>query len=112
MNDSLPAVTTIRFDPTAKGDPAKKTTTLDWYSDPGKTFRAGFWAATPAKYDISYEKDELCVLIEGTVRLTNTSGEVATYTAGDTFLIPSGFRGTWENIGEVRKFFAVYKRTA
>lgn len=104
MNDSSPAVSTIRFDPTTQGDPNRKTTTIDWYSDPTNTFRSGFWSATPAKYDIAYEKDELCVLIEGTVRLTNSTGEVATYTAGDTFLIPCGFRGTWESIGAVRKF--------
>lgn len=112
MTDSSPAVTTIRFDPTAKGAADQKTTTIDWYADPTGAFRSGFWSSNPSKNEIAYAKDELCVLLEGTVRLTNSDGQVATYTAGDAFIVPFGFRGTWENIGTVRKFFAVFKRTA
>jgi uncharacterized cupin superfamily protein len=110
MNDRGPAVRTIRFDAAAQGDAKQKTTTVDLHSDPTRTFRCGFWSANPGVNPISYAKDELCVLLEGTVRLTNTDGEVASYSAGDTFVVPFGFRGTWENVGVVRKFFAVYKR--
>jgi len=35
---------------------------------------------------------------------------VETYRAGDSFLIPSGFKGTWETIEPVRKFFVIYEK--
>jgi uncharacterized cupin superfamily protein len=34
---------------------------------------------------------------------------VEEYVAGDTFLIPNGFTGTWETVKHVKKFFAIYK---
>ena len=41
--------------------------------------------------------------------LTDASGKTVTYRAGDTFLIPFGFKGIWETVEPVRKFFAVHK---
>ena len=101
---------TIAFDATAQGDAGARVTTKNWYNDPDGAFRAGFWAAQPGKSPIHYTKDELCTLLEGTVRLTADDGTVATYTAGDTFLIPKGFKGTWETVVAVRKFYAVYTK--
>ena len=51
---------------------------------------------------------ELCVLLEGVVRLPDAAGHVETYRSGDTFLIPNGFTGTWETVEPVRKFYAVF----
>ena len=102
-------IRTIRFDPTATGDAEPRTTTKLWYGTAESSFKSGFWAAKPGKSEISYTMDELCVLIEGEVRLTDASGRVETYKAGDTFLIPKGFKGTWETVTPVRKFFAVHK---
>ena len=104
------AVHTIPFDPAAQGDAGARVTTKLWYSDPDGAFRSGFWAAQPGKAEISYTKDELCMLLEGVVRLTATDGAVATYRAGDTFIIPKGFKGTWETVEPVRKFFATYAK--
>ncbi|MBS0639639.1 MAG: DUF861 domain-containing protein [Proteobacteria bacterium] len=39
---------------------------------------------------MAYTKHELCVLLEGTVRLTSANGHVATYAAGDVFVARSG----------------------
>ncbi len=107
---SLNTIHTIAYDPAATGEPGKRMTTKLWYSDPDGAFRSGFWSSEPGKSDINYVKDELCTLLEGTVRLTAADGTVATYTAGDTFLIPKGFKGTWETLVAVRKFFATYQK--
>jgi hypothetical protein len=48
-------------------------------------------------------------LIEGLVRLTDESGHVETYKGGDTFLIPNGFKGVWENVEPVRKIYAIHE---
>ena len=111
-NDSMTGKSplTIAFDPTAQGDAGARVTTKNWYNDPDGAFRSGFWAAQPGKSAIHYTKDELCVLLEGVVRLTSEDGTEATYRGGDTFLIPKGFKGTWETVEAVRKFYAVYTK--
>ena len=103
-------VRSIRFDRDAKGDPVTSTTTKkEWYADPTGAFKTGIWTAQPGKAQINYTSDELCTILDGTVRLTDASGRVETYKAGDTFVIPKGFVGTWETVTPVRKFYAVHK---
>jgi uncharacterized cupin superfamily protein len=101
-------VRSIRFDCATRGDAAERTTTRQWYGDPSGSFKTGFWAAQPGKTEIAYTIDELCVLLEGVVRLTDAAGHVEIYRSGDTFLIPNGFTGIWETIEPVRKFYAVF----
>jgi uncharacterized protein len=108
LDATAEAVTTIRFDADARGEASSPTTTKEWYSDPGGNFRSGFWAAQPGRAEIHYTKDELCVLLEGVVRLTDALGRVETYRQGDTFLIPKGFKGVWETVEPVRKFYAIH----
>lgn len=109
MPDDSPitVVRSVRFDATAQPDEGKRMSSRVWYARDG--FRTGFWAAQPGKADIHYTKDELCTLLEGEVRLTDETGQTETYVAGDTFVIPKGFKGVWETVKPVRKFFAVYE---
>jgi uncharacterized protein len=109
MNGSDDVVRTIRFDPTEQGDPTTRTTSKPWYKDPTGLFVAGFWSAQWGKVDVTYTKDEFCVLLEGEVRITDASGHVETYRQGDALVIPNGFKGTWETVKPVRKFFATYQ---
>lgn len=109
MPETIKAVRTIRFDPAAAVDPSAPTTTHEWYADATGRFTGGFWASQPGRIDVTYDEDELCVIIEGIVRLVDTSGKAETYKAGDTFLIPSGFVGVWETVEPVRKFYAVHR---
>jgi uncharacterized protein len=105
-------VRAIRFDPWAPVERTAPTTTHDWYTDESGRFSSGFWASEPGRWEVTYEEDELCVLIAGIVRLIDATGHVETYHAGETFLIPSGFVGTWETVEPVRKFFALHKPPA
>ena len=110
MND-IPAQTrrTLRFDRAIPHDPGARTTTRVFHANPAGSFKTGFWSAEPGSSPIAYTMDEMCVLLEGHVRLTDASGHVEEYVAGDTFLIPNGFTGTWETVKHVKKFFAIYK---
>jgi len=109
MSEATTIVQTIKFDPDAKSDPATQTTTTDWYADSTGAFRSGFWSSKPGRSEVHYQKDELCTLLAGVVRLTDEGGKTVTYGAGDTFLIPFGFKGVWETVEPARKFFAVHK---
>ncbi|MFG1478814.1 cupin domain-containing protein [Xanthobacter sp. V4C-4] len=98
----------IRFNPTPHVDPAAATTVHEWYQDQSGAFSAGFWASERSTLAVNYEEDEFCVILEGTVELTDASGHVEAYQAGESFLIPSGFTGTWRNVTPVRKFYVVH----
>lgn len=99
----------IRFDRNAPAAPDRETT-VPWYRDPTGAFESGFWAdPAPRSAAIAYEEDELCVLLAGKVRITDEDGESQTYEAGDAFVIPRGFRGIWETVEPVRKFYAAHK---
>ena len=110
MSTKPDTVRTIRFDREAPIDAASRTTTTEWYGDESGSFKTGFWAAhQPGRSEINYTSDELCVILQGEVRLTDAAGHVETYKEGDTFLIPNGFKGVWETVRPVRKYYAVHK---
>ena len=45
----------------------------------------------------------------GAIVVTGDDGSVATYRAGDAFLTPAGFTGTWDVIERAKKFYAMYE---
>lgn len=54
-----------------------------------------------------YPYDEYCIVLEGTLEITNRSGGSATYGPGDTFVIPKGWQGVWNMKTRFRKQYAV-----
>jgi uncharacterized cupin superfamily protein len=108
MSSSKDAVKAIRFDPNAQGDGRSPTTTTQWYSDPAGRFKSGFWASDISRSEVNYVKDEICFILEGVVRLTDETGHEETYRSGDAFIVPTGFKGIWENVEPVRKFYAIH----
>lgn len=51
--------------------------------------------------------DEMCHILEGTVRLTDADGVAKTFGPGDSFVVAAEFRGAWENITPVRKVYFI-----
>lgn len=98
----------IRFDPNPPVDPDAATTVHEWYQDKTGALSAGFWASQAMAVEVNYEEDEFCLIIEGTVELTDASGHKETYKAGESFVIPAGFTGTWKSVTPVRKFYVVH----
>jgi uncharacterized cupin superfamily protein len=77
------------------------------YSGADGRFHAGHWQSEPGIRRVAYTETELCVIVEGRVRLTDGSGGAAEFGPGDAFVIAPGFRGTWESIGRVTKVYAI-----
>ena len=101
-------VRSIRFDRNAPVDAAEPTTTHNWYEDASGVLASGFWASRPYKAAVNYTEDEFCCILEGKVRLTDSAGTVEEYKAGDAFVIPKGFTGTWETVEPVKKFYVIH----
>lgn len=76
------------------------------FSDPTGRFHAGIWRAEPGIRAVSYTETELCVILEGRVRLAAADGS-AEFGPGDAFVIAAGFVGSWECIGAVAKIYAI-----
>jgi hypothetical protein len=89
------------------GDP--KTRTLNYFTDASERFFAGVWESSPGKWRVSYTENEFVALLSGRVVLTADGGAAETFVAGDAFIIPAGFAGTWETVEPVRKLYAIYQ---
>ena len=79
------------------------------YTDPSKKFTVGIWHSEVGKWKVTYTEEEYCHLLEGTSILTEASGAPVTVTAGDSFVVPRGFVGTWEVVVPTRKRFVIYE---
>jgi uncharacterized cupin superfamily protein len=70
---------------------------------------AGVWARDSYQERVPrYPADELCVVIEGSVTVTEEGHDPCTYQTGDAFVIRRGTSCTWEAAGPFRKFFIEY----
>lgn len=79
------------------------------YQDPAGRFFAGDWASTPGTWRVEYSEHEFCHLLEGVVVLTAEDGRSWRFVAGDAWVIPAGFRGTWQTVEAARKRYAIYE---
>lgn len=86
-----------------------QTQTWNHYQDPSGQFFSGIWASSAGAFEVSYTEEELCVLLEGRVRLTDSGGQTCEFGPGGTFVIPAGFKGVWENLEPVKKIYAIWQ---
>lgn len=69
--------------------------------------RAGIWRSTPyTEFYDSYPFTEFMVILEGTVTLENDDFS-ETYSKGDAFLVPKGFRGRWKQTEPMLKYYVM-----
>lgn len=83
--------------------------TKTWNHDVSEDNRlfTGIWECTPGKVPAHYSEWEFCHLISGKVILTSEKGKKWTLKKGDAFIIPAGFKGTWETVEKVRKHYVI-----
>jgi hypothetical protein len=79
------------------------------YADPSRKFFSGVWQSEPGKWRINYTEEEFCQLLEGVSIVTDADGNATTLRAGDSFVIPRGFNGTWEVVETTRKLYAIFE---
>lgn len=79
------------------------------YSDAGAKFHCGVWSSTTGRWRVRYTEHEFCHLLEGRVRLVDAAGAAREFGAGDAWVIPSGWHGTWETLEPARKYYVIYE---
>lgn len=69
----------------------------------------GIWESTPyAEAFDDYPGDEFCQVLSGKVTLTDDAGNSKTFEAGDSYVLPKGFKGTFRVVETMRKYYALY----
>lgn len=88
----------------------KPTTRVsNYFSDPTQQFFAGRWSATRGTWRVRYTENELCVMTAGRVVIESDAGERMAFAAGDSFVVPAGFSGSWEVVEECSKIYAIFE---
>lgn len=86
------------------------TTTVDnRYSSSDARFHAGLWTSSVGRWRVHYSEQEYCILTRGRVRLESDDGVSLDFVAGDAFVIPCGFSGTWETLEDCAKHYVIYE---
>jgi uncharacterized protein len=106
---NLPAPVPSAPDPgqVVAGDPRQQVWNV--LSSADGRFHVGEWASGPGAWRVHYSETELCHLLAGAIRITSEQGAIQEYRAGDSFVIPAGFRGVWEVLETCRKIYAIYE---
>lgn len=89
------------------GQPTQRT--WNHYTSPDGKFFAGVWEAEPGHWRIAYTEHELCLILAGHSVIRDASGQARHLRAGDEFVIPAGFEGSWEVLETTRKIYAIYQ---
>jgi uncharacterized cupin superfamily protein len=84
-----------------------RTITYNQWTGEDERLYCGTWECTPGKVKIDYTEWEFCHLLAGIAVLTNASGQSWRFEAGDGFIIPPGFQGTWATVETVRKHYVI-----
>lgn len=89
------------------GDPAQAATNLFQSAD-GR-FNSGIWEAERGKWHVVFTESEFCYLLAGVIVVRGDDGSERTFKAGDAFVSPAGFTGTWEIVEPAKKLYAFYE---
>ena len=106
FGENPPVPETARPGNVITGDPV--TTTHNYFTDSSSRFFSGIWESTPGKWSCEYSESEFVYLISGKARLTDADGQAETFGPGSAFVIPAGFKGSWETLEPIRKYYAIF----
>ncbi|SEJ68511.1 cupin domain-containing protein [Pseudomonas sp. NFR16] len=93
-----------------KGDPGQ--TIYNHYNSPCGQMNAGVWEGEIGQWTVNYTEHEYCEIVQGVSVLRDEAGGAKTLRAGDRFVIPAGFKGTWEVLEPCRKIYVVFEQKA
>lgn len=89
------------------GDP--KQSAINLFRSADGRFNSGIWECQPGTWRVVFSESEFCHLLAGIIIVTGDDGSVKTFKAGDAFVSPAGFTGTWQVIEPARKYYAFYE---
>jgi uncharacterized cupin superfamily protein len=99
-----------RPDRLVAGNPLR--TTWEHFASPTGDLNCGIWACEKGAWNIAFApgKDEFFCIIEGRIRITDSDGAAGEFRPGEAGVIPAGFKGCFEVLEPVRKYYVVIDR--
>jgi len=79
------------------------------YSSADGKMHTGIWDCQAGAWQVHYSEDEVCIILAGESILTDLNGQQKTVQAGDQFVIPAGFKGTWQVPSYCKKVYVIYE---
>lgn len=68
----------------------------------------GIWECSPGSFTaVRNGYSEICQLLSGSVLVETEGGDSTELAAGDTLVMPSGWRGTWHVRTKLRKVYVI-----
>lgn len=89
------------------GDPVQRAQNL--FASADGRFNSGIWQAERGTWRVVFSESEFCHILEGEIIVRGDDGSEATFRAGDAFVTPAGFTGTWQIVEPAKKFYAFYE---
>lgn len=89
------------------GDPEQRAWNL--YTSADGRFSAGIWECAVGKWRVVFTEHEFCQLLAGEILVTGDDGSERLWRAGEAFVSPSGFTGTWDVRVPARKYYVIYE---
>lgn len=97
----------VAADKLLSGNP--KQTAWVQHASPDQRFSAGLWHSEVGTWSVRYTEHEYCRILEGCSIITSADGQALTVRAGDEFVIPRGFVGTWQVVEPTLKRFVIHE---
>ncbi len=89
------------------GEPTE--TGHNFFTDATGRLTSGVWEVTPCTIQAdAYPVDEFCIILSGTVVITDGAGNAETFKAGDAFVVPKGTPCTWHFPETTRKYYVIF----
>ncbi|WP_025130830.1 cupin domain-containing protein [Pseudomonas sp. PH1b] len=93
-----------------KGDPEQAV--FNHYASPCAQLNAGIWEGAVGQWTVNFTEHEYCEILQGVSVLRDHEGNAKTLRVGDRFVIPAGFKGTWEVLEPCRKVYVAFEQKA
>lgn len=101
-----PSLSVVAEERRLAGAPEQSLSNL-YQGEDGKLL-SGSWSSEAGKWTVDYSnRHEFCYLLAGHIILTDADGESSSFKAGDAFVIPQGFTGSWEVVEPVVKHYVI-----
>ena len=94
------------------GNPQR--TTWNHYTNASGEFFSGVWACEAGSWRIEMgaTEDEFFFVTEGRCRLIDEAGKAVEAVAGESLVIPAGFKGVFEVLEPMKKHYVIVERKA
>lgn len=63
------------------------------------------WSCDPKEFDWQYEKQETAYVVRGHVVVTEDSGDIVEFKAGDMVTFPAGLKCKWKVLERIEKVY-------